>query len=156
MIFYDTKNQQRELPAGRQIEWRISAYAAIKNENGELLTVVPTWRDTYDLPGGGVEMHETIAQGIERECYEETGYKVKVTADLPLYVSETNFYWIDRDAYCHSVNFIYPAELASPEPDPTAVDPKETAQVKWVDPNSLTKENCHSLYYPAVELLRKS
>jgi ADP-ribose pyrophosphatase YjhB (NUDIX family) len=41
----------------------------------------------WELPGGGVEVHETLPEGAARECFEETGYRVVAVGPDPLHVA---------------------------------------------------------------------
>ncbi len=59
---------------GSTLKWRPSAYGVVIEDNRILLC--PQRRGGYDLPGGGVEMHETFEQAVEREVKEETGIDV--------------------------------------------------------------------------------
>ncbi|MCM3571484.1 NUDIX hydrolase [Neobacillus mesonae] len=55
----------------------VSGY--ITNEKGETLLVKTYWRkDTWELPGGGVDNEETLDQALIREIFEETGIKVNL------------------------------------------------------------------------------
>lgn len=159
MIYYDSHNQPHEFPPDGKVEWRISAYAAVQNSKGELLLVVPTWREDYDMPGGGIEPAESLAAGVVRECYEETGYKVRLADDQPFYISETDFYFLKFNSFRHSVNFFYKAELISEDQHMDAInvaEPNEIAQVKWVPLDEITKDNCHYMYLPAIAILKKA
>ncbi len=157
MIFYDSNKDAHTLPENEAVQWRISAYAIVINDEGKILLVTPTWRDTYDIPGGGVEPEEEIAEGLKREVYEETGYKIKVVDNHPFYVSETRFYWQSQpNPFRHSVNLFFRAELESLEQNLAAVNvavPNEIAKIEWVSIPSITKENCHWMYVPAIEKL---
>jgi 8-oxo-dGTP diphosphatase len=56
---------------------RLGGYAVIVREGRVLLPLwiepaVPMWT----LPGGGIELHEDLEEGIVREVREETGYDV--------------------------------------------------------------------------------
>ena len=58
---------------------RLAAYAVIVDTADRVLLVLgneeetPTWA----LPGGGVELDETVASGLVRELREETGFDVE-------------------------------------------------------------------------------
>lgn len=61
---------------------RLADYALISNAADDVLL---TWfngagrlKACWMMPGGGVEFDESIAQAVEREVYEETGYRVEV------------------------------------------------------------------------------
>tara|TARA_R100001082_G_scaffold110173_2_gene89347 strand:+ start:1174 stop:1581 length:408 start_codon:yes stop_codon:yes gene_type:complete len=47
------------------------------NENKKVLLLKVTNDVVYDLPGGHLHFGESIEQGLYRECFEETGLKVK-------------------------------------------------------------------------------
>lgn len=61
---------------------RLAAYAAIVNENREILLawyngegrLQPRWT----MPGGGVEFEESVEEATIREVYEETGFHVEL------------------------------------------------------------------------------
>jgi 8-oxo-dGTP diphosphatase len=64
---------------------RLGAYAVIVRDGHVLLAL---WDEPevpilmWSLPGGGVELHETPAEGAIREVREETGYDVELTGLL--------------------------------------------------------------------------
>ncbi len=66
--------------------------AFIINDRNELLVVrraKEPAKDTLDLPGGFVDMNETIEEGMRREIKEETGLDV---ADIEYLYSSPNIY----------------------------------------------------------------
>lgn len=157
MTFYDTHKRPHELPEGEQIHWRVSAYGLIVNKNNEMLMVTPTWRSELDLPGGGVDLTESIEQGLKRECLEETGYKVKLSDPKPFHISETNFFWLKDNTFCHSVNFFYEAELESEKQDLSVInvaEPNEIAKVEWISLDNLTEQNCFFMYMPIIDMIK--
>lgn len=64
----------------RDYDTRLAAYAVVRDERDRLLLALwnegPTPR--WTLPGGGVELHETVEQAAIREVREETGYDVEL------------------------------------------------------------------------------
>ncbi len=53
---------------------------------------IPPSQGLWAIPGGGVEIGETLAAAAEREILEETG--IRIEADRPVY----SFDFIERDA----------------------------------------------------------
>ncbi len=66
--------------------YRFSVHAVITNSEGYVLLLKQTYGDKrWGLPGGGVEPGETIHEAIKRECYEEIGLDILVSAFTGLY-----------------------------------------------------------------------
>jgi 8-oxo-dGTP diphosphatase len=74
-------------PSTRENDWvryteydtRLAAYAVILDDLDRVLLAL--WNEApeplWTMPGGGVELHETIEQALVREVKEETGYDVQ-------------------------------------------------------------------------------
>lgn len=63
----------RELP-----KKRIGAGVLIVDENLRTLLVEPTYKETWEVPGGMVELDESPREAARRECVEELGFKVEI------------------------------------------------------------------------------
>ena len=154
--FFDIHRNPVEMKPEEKIFWRISAYAVVLSEAKKILLVKPQYdKNIWLLPGGEVDTDESIAEGIERECYEETGYRVKVDFTKPIYVGESNFYC--QDSFRHSIILIYPAKLLSTEQNKEVInslEPNEIEKVEWVPLSEISEKNCHHIYYPAIKILK--
>ena len=59
-------------------QFRIAVYALIFNPEHEILLALRRDIDWWNLPGGGLELGETVEEGVCREVREETGLEVEV------------------------------------------------------------------------------
>ncbi|ADP78952.1 NUDIX domain-containing protein [Pseudofrankia inefficax] len=62
----------------RQARKRVSADALVRDENGRILLVDPTYKPDWDLPGGMAEANEPPRDALRRELKEE------LDLDLPV------------------------------------------------------------------------
>lgn len=157
-IFLDANGKKHIKPDKEPIYWRLSGYALVEYQN-KFLTVIPTWNTLYELPGGGIEPDENIKQGIIRETWEETGYKIEITKKMPIYLSEEKFYHRHDKKFYHSLVIIYTAEIVSNIQDTktiNSVDGNEIASIKWQPLSDFTKENTHPIIYPVFNKLQSS
>lgn len=64
----------------RDYDTRLAAYAVIRDDAGRVLLAL--WNEAdlpkWTMPGGGVELDETVQEAVVREVQEETGYDVVV------------------------------------------------------------------------------
>ena len=64
-----------------------SVTAIVPNERGELLLVHKTDNDLWALPGGAMDVGESMADTVVREVKEETGIDVEVTGVVGIYTN---------------------------------------------------------------------
>jgi 8-oxo-dGTP diphosphatase len=69
-----------DLPHYTEYDTRLAAYALIRDDADRILLAL--WNEgeqrRWTLPGGGVELAETVEEGAVREVREETGYDVRL------------------------------------------------------------------------------
>jgi len=70
---------------GAQGKIRLGCSAAILDEQGKVLLTKRLDNGQWCLPSGGVESGESVAEGCEREVWEETGLKVRVKRFVGVY-----------------------------------------------------------------------
>lgn len=85
VVCHDRNGRRHKVPVS-ELVYRPSVYGLLI-ERGRVL-LFPQW-DGYDFPGGGLEIHETIEQGLKREYWEETGLKIE---PVKLLACESSFY----------------------------------------------------------------
>jgi 8-oxo-dGTP pyrophosphatase MutT (NUDIX family) len=132
------------------VTWRVGAYV-LAERGGRVLMIESLQSGRWGLPGGGVEVHETLPEGAARECFEETGYRVVAAGPDPLHVAEQFFSWRGEvRRYWPARSVVYRATVA-PEADPAwAPDPAEVRSVRWVDPAGLTPATTQPHQWPAL------
>lgn len=100
------KKMRPETPA-------LTVDAVIRHTDGGVILIergYDPFRGQWALPGGFVEIGETVEQACIREVMEETGLEVKITRLLGVYSNP------DRDPRGHTVSVVFMCETISGEP----------------------------------------
>ncbi|MBO1031101.1 NUDIX hydrolase [Tessaracoccus sp. SD287] len=115
---------------------RIAAYAVVRSQRGVLgtecsgRTAVP---GLWQLPGGGLDPHESPADAVVREVLEEAGQHVRINKLLDL----QSDHWIGRAPNgvledFHALRIFYSATCVAPS-DPVVLDVDGTTErSEWV------------------------
>lgn len=109
----------------------IPACNALIRDGERVLLVLrgrPPFQGYWSLPGGGVEVGETLAEAVEREVREETGLLVESTRFLG-YADAINLDGADRVQF-HYVIMHFEARLLGG----TLIAGDDAADVRWVTP----------------------
>ena len=107
----------------KQYIHRSGAYLIAVRDNK--VAVVRTPKGLF-LPGGGMEPGETEEQTIQRECLEETGYRVHVQKYL---CSAEAYIEHPEIGHFHPIQSYYLGEFLFREQDPTEQD----HQLEWIE-----------------------
>jgi 8-oxo-dGTP diphosphatase len=84
---------------------RPGAYAIILADDGLLITRQTSPAPEWQLPGGGIDVGESILHGLHREVMEETGSTVSVIRKLGVYQSFT--FIPEYDMWAHKICNIF-------------------------------------------------
>lgn len=107
--------------------YRMSSHAVITNHHGQVLLLKANYADyAWGLPGGGLDVGETIHQALIRECREELGLEVQVK-----YLSGVYYH-----SAVNSHAFIFRCEL---DRDAVIRLSSEHSDYAWMDITSLTE-----------------
>ena len=98
----------------------VSVAAAVLDETGRLLVVQRRDIGTWELPGGVLELNETIHDGLRREVREETGLHVQPDRLTGIYKHMTR----------HIVALVFRCHVTSGQLKPTP----EAQQHRWLPP----------------------
>ena len=112
----------------KQGKLRLGCSAVLFDENhAKVLLTRRTDNGMWCLPGGMIEAGETVAEGCEREVWEETGLRVRVTRLTGVY-SDSHHVTVYPDGnQAHVVVLNFEVELLSGEPGLS----NETTGVEW-------------------------
>ncbi len=106
--------------------YRLSSHAVILNEHQQVLLLKATYADhTWGLPGGGLDIGETIHEALIRECKEELGCDVSIE-----YLSGVYFH-----STVNSHVFIFRCTLVEGQ---TIQLSEEHSEYEWFDINELS------------------
>ena len=139
IVCHDVNNNLFEVDSA-ELKFRPSIYGILIKDNQVLLS--KQW-DGYDLPGGGVEIHETIEEAIKREFFEETGLEVEMISPVHC---ESSFYVPhhskNKDDRWNCVLIYYLVRQTGGELSTANLDESEKEYVKlaqWVSLDELDK-----------------
>ncbi len=103
-------------------------------DDGAVLLIRRTDNGNLALPGGAVEMNESVAGAAVRETFEETGIQVEVTGLLGVYSDPGHvIHFTSNDEVRREFSIVLAARPAGGEPAPSA----ESSEVRWVAPGDL-------------------
>lgn len=106
--------------------------AFILNENNELLLqkrAVPAEKDHWCIPGGRLEMFETLEHAVSREVKEETDLDIRVIRLMGIcdhIIQEENLHWVAMSYLCKIESGL-----------PKIMEPDKASDMKWFDLNNL-------------------
>ena len=117
-------------PAEAPVTWRVGVYALVERD-GMILMVdqIVAAGPGLTLPGGGVEIEETILEGSIREVYEETGYRFTPDPGSLRYV-EDFFIRSPSGNHYHAVAFLVRGAVGE-QPDPRTLTRHDVRRLHW-------------------------
>lgn len=131
-----------DAPSANSIVVAVTAF--VRDEAGRLLLIRRTDNDLYAIPGGALELGETLTQTVQREVMEETGMAVEVTGLIGVYSDPEHVIEFTDGEVRQEFSICFRA-------DPTGGDLRtsdESKEVLWVAPADLDALNIH----PSIRL----
>lgn len=108
-----------------------SANVVVADEDGRILLIRRSDNGNYALPGGAMELGESLAAAAVREAKEETGYDVKVTGVVGIYTNPGHVVeYTSNGEVRQEFTVVLSASIIGGAP--TVND--EATEVTWVDP----------------------
>ena len=104
---------------------RVGAFAIIRDDQGRVLISRRTDSGWFNLPGGGVEPHESASEGLVREVREETSLEVEAGRLVGIYSKPQK----------HEIVLTFEARVTGGSLQPS----DEADQHEWVAPEELAQ-----------------
>jgi ADP-ribose pyrophosphatase YjhB (NUDIX family) len=126
--YYDDPNAP---PATRVVP---SANVVVANDAGQILLIRRSDNDNWALPGGAMDIGESLVDAARRETVEETGIRVQITGLVGIYTDP-------RHVILHTSNgevrqefsVVFTARPIGGDPTPS----HESREVRWVSPDEV-------------------
>src|ERR1700730_723557 len=116
-----------------------SVTAIVLNERGRILLVHKTDNDLWALPGGGMDVGESITQANVREVKEETGLDVQPTGIVGIYTNPNHVMAYDDGEVRQQFSVCFTTELLGGNTTTSS----ETKEVLFVPTDELASLNIH-------------
>ena len=101
----------------------------VSNDAGEILLIRRTDNGNWALPGGGVDIGESLPQAAIRETREETGVDCQITGLSGIYTDPGHvILYTSNGEVRQEFSVVLTARATGGEPTPSS----ETSEVRWV------------------------
>jgi ADP-ribose pyrophosphatase YjhB (NUDIX family) len=111
-----------------------SANVVVVNDAGELLLIHRTDNDNWALPGGAMDLGESLVDTAVRETREETGIACEVTGLVGIYTDPRHvILYTSNDEARQEFSVVFTARPLAGTPTPSS----ETREVVWMDPGAV-------------------
>ncbi|MFG1639169.1 NUDIX hydrolase [Amycolatopsis sp. NPDC049252] len=129
-------------PKANSIAVAVSAF--IQDVEGRILMIRRTDNDLYSIPGGQLELGETLTQAAVREVHEETGIKCEVTGIVGLYSDPKHVIAYDDGEVRQEFSICFRARPTGGE----VTTSSESKEVIWTSKSALSEIQVH----PSIRL----
>ena len=111
-----------------------SVNVVVVNDAGEILLIRRTDNDNWALPGGAMDLGESLPDAAVRETVEETGVRVEITGLVGIYTDPRHviLYTSNGEAR-QEFSVVFTARPVGGEPTPS----DESSEVCWIAPGSI-------------------
>jgi tRNA(adenine34) deaminase len=91
----------------------------------------------FFLPGGKIDDGESAVEASVRECFEETGYRIRVIPESAI-EKKYDFFWNGQNHHCHTVFYLAVLDEKWHEPRPVQ-DAAYHRGAAWISKNSVAE-----------------
>lgn len=109
-----------------------SVNVVVVNENGELLMIRRSDNENWAVPGGAIDLGESVGQAAVRETKEESGIDCEITGIVGIYSDPKHIILYTSNGEARQeFSILLTARLLGGEPTPS----DETTEVRWIAPS---------------------
>jgi len=99
------------------------------NDAGDILMIRRTDNDNWAVPGGAIDLGESVAQAAVRETREESGIECEITGIIGIYSDPKHvILYTSNGEVRQEFSIVLTARPLSGQPTPSS----ETSEVRWV------------------------
>lgn len=112
-----------------------SVNVVVTNDKGEILLIKRSDNDNWALPGGAIDLGESLIQAAIRETREETGIDCEVNGLIGIYTDPKHvIHYTSNNEVRQEFSIVVTARAVSGQPAPST----ETTEVRWVTRGDVT------------------
>lgn len=119
-----------------QYELRKSARAILLNAEGEMATQYLSKYNYHKLPGGGVDVGESIEEALVREVKEEVGCDCVIERPIGMTIEYRNKYKLLNISYCFVATVV--GEVGAPTLELSELE--DGQETLWLPPSDLLEK----------------
>jgi 8-oxo-dGTP pyrophosphatase MutT (NUDIX family) len=117
-----------------------SVNVVVTNDAGEILLIRRTDNDNWSLPGGAMDLGESLSQAGIRETKEETGIDCEITGLVGIYTDPKHvLHYTSNDEVRQEFTVVLTGRPVGGRPTPS----DESSEVRWVGPHELSAYTMH-------------
>ena len=106
-----------------------SVNVVVVNDAGEILMIRRTDNDNWAIPGGAIDLGESLAQAAVRETLEESGIECEITGIIGIYSDPKHvILYTSNGEGRQEFSIVLTARPLSGQPTPSS----ESSEVRWV------------------------
>ena len=118
-----------------------SVNSIVVNDEGHLLLICRTDNDNWSLPGGAIDLGETVRQAAVRETLEETGIESEITGISGIYSDPSHVIEYTSDG---EIRQEFTITLTAREIGGVPTPSSESSHVRWVAPEDVNDYKIHT------------
>ncbi|GAA4620448.1 NUDIX domain-containing protein [Actinoallomurus vinaceus] len=112
-----------------------SVNVVVTNDEDEILLIRRTDNDNWSLPGGAIDLGESLAQAGVRETREESGIDCEITGLVGIYTDPKHvLHYTSNDEVRQEFTIVLTGRPVGGQPTPS----DESSEVRWVAPDDLS------------------